>query len=61
VALSLLLPSGLFSGAADHPSARVDQRVLMPAGHGIGQLAQLDGELVRIRSGFWPPAAAPHV
>src|SRR6516164_4132809 len=35
-------------GAADHPLAQVDKRVLMPARHGIGQLAQLDGKFVQI-------------
>jgi hypothetical protein len=28
--------------------AQSDERVLMPAGHGIGQLAQLNGKLIQI-------------
>ena len=43
-----LLPCGLFPGAAKHPFAQLDERVLMAAGHGIGQLAQLNGKLIQI-------------
>jgi hypothetical protein len=43
-----LLLSGLFPGAADHPLTQVDERVLMPARHGIGQPPQLDGKLVEM-------------
>ena len=33
---------------ADHPLTQPDQRILQPAGHGVGQLAQLDGEPMQI-------------
>jgi hypothetical protein len=42
-----VLLSALFPGAADHPLAQVD-RVFMPAGHTIGQPAQLDGKFVQM-------------
>src|SRR6516165_3105634 len=42
------LRTAMAPGAADHPLAQVDERVLMPARHGIGQLAQLDGKFVQI-------------
>ena len=45
--LSLLL-CGLFRGAAEHPLAQSDELVLMPAGHGTGQLAQLNGKFIQI-------------
>ena len=45
---SPLLLSGLFPGAADHPLTQMDERVLMPARHGIGQPAQLDCKLVQM-------------
>jgi hypothetical protein len=45
--LSRLLSSS-FAGAADHPLAQADQRILMPARHGVGQLAKLNGEPVQI-------------
>jgi hypothetical protein len=40
--------SGLFPGAAEHPLAQLDEPVLVPAGHGVGQLAQLNGKLIQI-------------
>jgi hypothetical protein len=43
-----MVVSGLFPGAPDHPLAEVDERVLVPAGHGVGQLAQFDGKFVQI-------------
>jgi hypothetical protein len=33
-----LMSGGLFPGAAEHPLAQVNERVLMPAGHGLGDL-----------------------
>jgi hypothetical protein len=39
---------GLLLGLVDHPLAQVDEGILLPCGHGIGQLAQLDREPVQI-------------
>ncbi len=43
-----LLFSGLFLGVMDHPLAQADEWVFVAARHGVGQLAQLDGESVQI-------------
>jgi hypothetical protein len=40
--------SALVLGVAYHALAQPDERVFVPAGHGVGQLAQLDGEPVQI-------------
>jgi hypothetical protein len=37
---------GLLLGVVDHPLAEVDEGILLSCGHGVGQLAQLDGEPV---------------
>jgi hypothetical protein len=42
------LLSSLFVGAAKHPLTQADERILMPARHGIGQPAQLNGKLVQM-------------
>jgi hypothetical protein len=39
---------GLLLGLVDHPLAEVDEGILLSCGHGVGQLAQLDGEPVQI-------------
>jgi hypothetical protein len=43
-----LLVSDLFPSAADYPLTQADERVLMPARHGIGQPAQLDGKFAQM-------------
>ncbi|OMB98664.1 hypothetical protein A5739_00120 [Mycobacterium colombiense] len=40
--------AGFFFGVVDHSLAQADQWVFVPAGHAVGQAAQLDGESVEV-------------
>ena len=51
----------LLLGLAHHPLAQADKRVLRPGGHGVGQLAQLNGETgIDLGSGFLVTTDAWH-